>query len=83
MKLRLRQYVEEGSLRFENGAELKEVMINEDLVHPEHESIALCFRNGNFSGVIELSPKEIEVLSRAIERKKHLIKGFRKFPARK
>ena len=63
----------------ENSVDIKEVMINEDFLHPEHESIAIGFTNNNSSGLIEMTPREIEKLINSINRKKHLIKGMKIF----
>lgn len=52
-------------------------MINEDFLHPKHESIALGFRNEDSSGIIELTPEEVDKIIDSIKRKKHLIKGIK------
>jgi len=66
-----------GFIRSENFFEIKEVMINEDFLHPENESIALGFRNRDSSGIIEFTVKEFEKLAESVKRKMHLIKGFK------
>ncbi|PIN91276.1 hypothetical protein COU57_01285 [Candidatus Pacearchaeota archaeon CG10_big_fil_rev_8_21_14_0_10_32_14] len=68
-----------GNARFENSVNLIEVMINEDFLNPDHESIALGFRNKDSSGLIELTPKEVNEIIRAFDKKKHLIKGVKIF----
>ena len=78
MKLRVRFPSNDGLCRTELSGRIKEVLINEDLLHPEEESISLCFRGQTASGIVDLSPAEIEMLYDAIRGKIHLIKGLRR-----
>jgi predicted AlkP superfamily phosphohydrolase/phosphomutase len=66
-----------GYSKIENNAEIKEIMINEDFLHPSNESIAIGFRNKDSSGLIELTVEEFEQLSQEVTKKIHLIKGFK------
>ena len=77
MQLRLRIKNKDGIVRIENSTKIQEVMINEDFLHPENESIALGFRNRDSSGIIEFTVKEFEKLAESVKRKMHLIKGFK------
>jgi len=77
MIFKLRYNQKKGNIKLENNAEIKEVMINEDFLYPNHESIALGFRNEDSSGIIELTPIEIDKIVNAMNRKKHLIKGVK------
>ena len=75
MKIR---YINSGGFtRLENFVNIKEVMINEDFLHPENESIAIGFRNKDSSGILEFTVGEFEKLSNSVKRKMHLIKGFK------
>jgi len=67
----------DGLVRLETSGELKEIMINEDFLHPNSASIALCFRGKNSSGIIELTPKEIELINKEIAPKLHMLKGVK------
>ena len=64
--------------RLETEGDIMEVLINEDLLHPEEESISLCFRGRDSSGIVNLTPKELNTLNNTIHKKMHLIKGFKK-----
>lgn len=66
-----------GFVRSENFVDIKEVMINEDFLHPENESIAIGFKNKDSSGIIEFTVREFEKLANSVKRKMHLIKGFK------
>ena len=79
MNIKIKQFSSYGSFKLENNAEIKEVLINEDFLHPEHESIALAFKNKDSSGLIELTPREIDEIVKAVDKKKHLIKGIKIF----
>ncbi|MBI2208508.1 hypothetical protein HYU50_03355 [Candidatus Woesearchaeota archaeon] len=79
MRMKIRYANAGGFTRIENFVDLKEVMINEDFLHPENESIALGFRNKDSSGIIELTSKEFEFLADKVRKKTHLLKGVRIF----
>ncbi|MDP3765595.1 MAG: hypothetical protein Q8R04_03715 [Nanoarchaeota archaeon] len=79
MRIKIRYVNDGGFVRLENFASLKEIMINEDFLHPENESIALCFRNKDSSGIIELTIEEFDKISRDVSKKKHLIKSVKIF----
>lgn len=79
MRMKIRYANAGGFTRIENFVNIKEVMINEDFLHPENESIALGFRNKDSSGIIEFTTSEFEKLFRSVHKKKHLIKNFKIF----
>ena len=79
MRMKIRYANSGGFTRLENFAPIKEVMINEDFLHPDHESIALGFRNKDSSGVIEFTVKEFDKIAHDIKKKKHLIKDMKAF----
>lgn len=78
MKLKLKKSNKDGLLRVESGGEIKEVLINEDLLHPDNESISVCFMGKNSSGIVDFTPAEIEKLYNTVKKRMHLIKGFRR-----
>ncbi len=73
--MKIRKCNEYGVVRLETSGSIKEVMINEDLINPNSESISFGFMGGNSSGIVEFTPKEFENLYRNIKSKLHLIKG--------
>jgi len=78
MKIRLKKTNQDGIMRVETGGEIKEILINEDLLHPNAESISVCYRGKNSSGIIDFTPAEIAKLNSTVKNRMHLIKGFRK-----
>ena len=78
MQLKIRKENKDGVVRMETSGELKEILINEDILHPNKESISLCFMGKSSSGIIDLSPAEIEMLYDSVRNRIHLIKGFKR-----
>ena len=72
MKIKVKKQNSDGVVRLESSGELKEIFMNEDFLDSKNESIALCFRGKDSSGIIEVSKKEFEILNKEIEKKKHL-----------
>ena len=79
MRIRLKLVNEAGEERIDHRTVVREVMINEDFVNPKNESIALGFRNKYSSGILEMSIPEVEMLFKEVNKKMHLIKGFKIF----
>ena len=77
MKIRVKKARENRILRLEAGGEVKEILINEDFLHPDKEGISLCFKGSNSSGIIEISLKELDMVHSALKAKKHIIKGVK------
>lgn len=74
------RYINSGGFtRLENFVNIKEVMINEDFLHAENESIALGFRNKDSSGIIEFTIGEFEKMTNSVKKKMHLIKSLKPF----
>jgi len=72
MKIKVKKQNSDGVVRLESSGELKEIFMNEDFLDSKNESIALCFRGKDSSGIIEVSKKEFEILNKEMEKKKHL-----------
>lgn len=77
MNLKIKKKNLDGIVKLETSGELREILINEDFLHPKAASIAICFRGKNSSGIVELTPEEVEVISKEFNSKKHLIKGVK------
>lgn len=78
MQIKIRQMSTDGESRSEAKVEIKEVLINEDIMHPEGESISLCFRGKNTSGILDLKSEELDGIYKAVKKRLHLIKGISK-----
>jgi len=77
MKIRVRKNNHDGSVRLETSGMVKEVLINEDFMHPNAESISVCFKGKHSSGIVDFTPKEIEEVYHSVKGKMHLIKGMK------
>lgn len=78
MKIKVKKQNKDGIARFETEGTVREILVNEDILNPKNESIALCFRGKESSGIVEMSPGELESLYAEIKKRIHLIKGFKK-----
>lgn len=79
MQVKIKKQNKDGVVRLESGGDVKEVLINEDLLHPSKESISVCFRGKDSSGIIDFSPKELEALYQKTKDRIHLIRGAKIF----
>jgi len=77
MKIKTKKKNYDGIVKLETSGELKEVIINEDFLHPNSASIALCFKGRDSSGIVELTPKEIEIINKEIAPRMHLMKNIK------
>ena len=77
MRIKILNRNPDGEIRLETTGSVKEVMVNEDFLHPGDESIAIGFKGNHASGIIELTTNELEELYRKVNRSTHLIKGFK------
>ena len=77
MQIKLRKENQDGIARVETGGDVKEILINEDLLHPNRESISVCYKGKNSSGIVDFTPAEIEKLYDSVKNRIHLIKGFK------
>ncbi len=75
MNIKIKRENNDGVMRVESAGVIKEVLINEDIFHPENEAIALCFRGKQSSGIVELTVDEFDRLYKTVKNKIHLIKG--------
>lgn len=73
MKAKIKKMNSDGIVRLETSGQIKEIRVNEDFLNPKEESIALCFKGKNSSGIIELTPKEIESIYQEVKRARHLL----------
>jgi len=78
MQIKIKKQNQDGIVRLETSGDVKEVIVNEDFMHPKKESISIGFRGKNSSGIIELKTKELEHIYNSVKKRTHLIKGFKK-----
>jgi len=78
MQLKVRKQNEDGIVRLESSGDIKEILINEDLLHPNDESISICYRGKSSSGIIDFTPAELDRIFQSVRGRMHLIKGMKK-----
>lgn len=78
MKLKIKKENQDGIARMETSGNVKEILINEDILHPDNESISICFRGKSSSGIIDFTPEELDMIYDSIKNRIHLIKGFKR-----
>ena len=75
MLVKVKKHNADGVVRLESSGEIKEVLINEDFLNPKNASVALCFKGKNSSGIIELTPAEVEDIYKTVRPRMNLLKG--------
>ncbi|MBS3080948.1 hypothetical protein J4221_05730 [Candidatus Pacearchaeota archaeon] len=78
MKAKIKKINRDGIMRMETSGEVKEVIIKEEFLEPDDETIAVCFMGKDSSGIIEFKTEEFENIYNSIKKRIHLIKGFKK-----
>ena len=78
MQVRVKKINSSSTTRMESVGEIRDVLINEDLLHPERESVSVCFRGENTSGIVDFTPQELENVYHSVKKRMKLIKGFSK-----
>ena len=77
MRIKTKKENPDGIVRLETSGELRDIMINEDFLHPKDASIALCFKGKSSSGIVELTPQELDIITRKVATKIHLLKNVK------
>lgn len=79
MQLKVKKENKDGIVRLESSGNVKEILINENILHPDQESISICYRGKNSSGIIDFTPAEIDKIFESVKNRMHLIKGLKRF----
>jgi hypothetical protein len=79
MKVKVKRLHEGRVLRLEARGEIKEVIIDANILNPSGDLVSICFRGDNSSGVIELNEKEAEDLFENLSSKLKLVKSVKVF----
>jgi len=77
MKIRTKKHNPDGIVRLETSGEIKEILINEDFMKPQLTTISLCFKGKSSSGIVELTPKEVEMIKRKVSPGLDLMKNVK------
>jgi len=77
MQIMVKKKNPDGLVRLETWGEIRDILINEDFLHPDKESVSVCFRGKSSSGIVDFSPKEIEHIYSISRKRTGLIKGVK------
>ncbi len=78
MQIRVKKENRDGSVRMKTSGDIKEIIINENFMNPDNESVSVCFRGKNSSGIVDMTPSEIEKLYDSVKSRIHLVRGFKR-----
>ncbi|MFH1211468.1 MAG: hypothetical protein V1659_00900, partial [Candidatus Woesearchaeota archaeon] len=67
MQVKIKKENQDGVVRLETSGLIKEVLINENMFNPSEESVAVCFRGKNSSGIVKFTTKEIESICSTVK----------------
>lgn len=79
MNLKIKRKTEHGYVRKAYRGDIKEILINEDIMDPDGEVIKVCYRGMTHSGIIEFRQSEFEKLANSMKGREKLVKGFKVF----
>jgi hypothetical protein len=60
MNIKTKKQNADGMVRLETSGIVKEIIFKEDFLKPKDASIQICFKGQSSSGIVELSPEELE-----------------------
>ncbi|MBS3070999.1 hypothetical protein J4407_01725 [Candidatus Pacearchaeota archaeon] len=71
MRVRTKKLFDGGKIgKLETSGEIREIITKEDFLNPKGIVLEVCFRGENSSGIIELSPEEVNNIHKEITSKK-------------
>jgi hypothetical protein len=77
MNIKTKKANADGHVRLETSGELREILINEDFLNPKKAKISLCFKGKSSSGIVEITPKELEIINHKVSPGLDLMKGVK------
>lgn len=77
MRIKAKKQNEDGIVRLETSGELKEIIVKEDFLNSNNSLIELCFKGKNSSGIVELTPREIDILNKEFQNKNKILKDIK------
>ena len=77
MIVKIKKRHKKGVVKLLGGGEIKEVLVNADLIEPKKKKISICFRGNRDSGIVELSNEEAKDLSETLKRELGIIKEIK------
>ena len=77
MDVKVRSQTKKSVARMHAKGTIRDIKIDTDNLVHNKESVSICFKSDENSGIITLSPKEIDKIVKALRRKRHLIKDIK------
>lgn len=74
MKVKTKKKHMSGVVKVEGSGEIKEVLINADILNPEKRVISICFKGRESSGIVELTENEAEDLGKTLSAQARILK---------
>jgi hypothetical protein len=74
MQIKIKKKNKDGIVRLETSGDIKEFILKEDFLNPGNSPLLVCFKGKDSSGIIELSPKDIEKLYNELQERKSILK---------
>ena len=78
MRIRIRKEGVIGAKRVDAKCEINDIIIKENLLNPEQESIAVFFKGHDSSGILNMNDREAEDLVSALSGSLRLVKKSKK-----
>ena len=75
MNIKAKKENADGIVRVETSGEVKEIILKEDFLHPKEVGVQICFRGKSSSGIVEVSPKELEKIYRDAKPQMEMLKS--------
>lgn len=76
MNIRMKKLYHGRVIRMGGSGDVRDIVINENLLNPKESSVSLFFRGERSSGILELTPREVEILNKEVASKMHLFKDI-------
>jgi hypothetical protein len=73
VKIKTKKQNQDGIVRLETSGEIKEILLSEDFLNPKNAFVGVCFKGKDSSGIIEFTPRELEIIKREFDGKRHLL----------
>lgn len=77
MLIKTKKHNADGLVRLETSGELREVIINQDLLNSREASVSLCFKGKNSSGIVSLSLNDIMLITRQVAPKMAMMQNVK------
>jgi hypothetical protein len=82
MRIRVKKSIPYGVSKIESSSNIDDIVVEENLLSPEKETISIFFRGNDSSGILNLTTKEFESLMNSVKPNINLVKTMNSQPKR-